>query len=131
MNKSSLKLPVLVAALLCAPAAIADSLLEIWECELKDGKTPAELNAVTEKWLSAAKGMPGGKDLEVYLVVPVVPIDKDPVFRFVLVAPDVGVWGQFTKGYPDSAAETVDEEWEQVAECDENSLWFSVEIGAD
>jgi len=109
-----------------APAS-ASSFVQLWTCELNDGKTRAELMDISVTWLKAAQSMDGGADFEAYLEYPLASDDLS-VFTFVLIASDAKSWGAFSDAYEGSAAEKADETWEDVADCSGSSLWESVKI---
>ena len=114
--------------LLFTAPAFADSILHIWSCELRDGKTNDDLVAVSEAWLKAAKGMDGGADVQVTLEFPIAADAGDGEFSFVLTIDDTKTWGVFNNDYGDSAAGEADEAWFEVATCSKSSLWTSVDI---
>ena len=108
--------------------ATADSILHIWSCKLHDGKTPADVEAVSSAWLKAAKSMDGGEDLKVYLEYPIAANVSYGHFNFVLIAADTKTWGLFNNEYDDSPARKADDDWFEVASCSKSSIWESVEI---
>ena len=107
--------------------ARADSLVQLWTCELNDGKTRAELMEVSVAWMNAVKSMDGAKDFEAYLEYPVASDDLD-VFTFVLIADSATNWGTFEDAYEGSPAAKADEAWGEVADCSASSLWNSMKI---
>ncbi len=113
--------------LLTAPA-YSDSVVQLWNCKINDDKTTADLVAVSEAWLKAAKSMKGGEELEVYLDFPIAAQAGDGDFTFVMVIGDTKLWGVFNDGYPDSPAGEADEAWAEVATCSGSSIWASVPI---
>ncbi len=113
--------------LVIAPAN-GDSVLQIWDCELNDDKTPADLIAASSVWLKAAKKNEGGEDIEVSLEFPFVGDAGDADFFFVLSVADTKTWGVFNHDYPDSPAGQAEEAWSDVATCSESSLSASVDI---
>ena len=116
-------------ALFCGMSAAADSVLQIWSCELRDGKTADEVESASAAWLAAAKSMPGGAEFSVAHVVTEVG-DTDPgEFFFVLTMPNHESWGRFMDAYPGSAAQAADEAWDEVAECEQNEIYLSFDIG--
>ena len=124
------KLSMLVASVLlitCISAARADSVVQLWTCELNEGKTQAELVEVTVAWLNAATSMDSAKGFEVYLEFPIAS-DNLGVFTFVLVADNVKNWGAVEDAYAGSAAAEADEVWNDVADCSTSTLWNSVKI---
>ncbi len=120
-------LTVSVIFFFIAPA-YGDSVLQIWECELNDNKTSADLIAASSVWLKAAKKNEGGADIEVSLEFQIVGDAGDAEFYFVLSVADTKTWGLFNHDYPDSPAGQAEEAWSEVATCSENSLSASVDI---
>ena len=113
---------------LFAVPASADSVLQIWECNLNDGKTGADLVAVSSAWLKAAKTMEGGEDMKVTVEFPIAANAGDGDFFFVMAVDDTKTWGIFNNDYADSPAGIADEAWGEVATCSSSSLWASVDI---
>jgi hypothetical protein len=109
-------------------SAYADSILQIWDCELNDDKTPADVIAASSVWLKAAKNNEGGEDIEVFVEFPFVGDAEDGDFFFVLSVADTKIWGVFNHDYPDSPAGEAEEAWAEVATCSDSSLSVSVEI---
>ena len=98
------------------------------KCGQDDAASRQDLEAVASKWLKAAKGMKGGKNLEVYLHFPVVAQMGELDFAFVLVAPSIMEWGIFFDGYEGSEAQKLDKEWDELATCPNSSLWKTVKV---
>ncbi len=116
-----------VMFLFIAPA-YGDSVLQIWECEINDDKTAADLIAASSVWLKAAKNNEGGEDIEVSLEFPIVGDAGDGDFFFVLSVADTKIWGVFNHDYPDSPAGQAEEAWADVATCSDSNLSASVDI---
>ena len=116
-----------VMFLFIAPA-YGDSILQIWDCELNDNKTPADVIAASSVWLKAAKNNEGGEDIEVSLEFQIVGDAGDDAFYFVLSVADTKIWGVFNHDYPDSPAGQAEEAWADVATCSESTLSASVDI---
>lgn len=106
----------------------ADSVLQVWSCKVLEGKTGAELEAVSAAWFKAAKGMKGGEHLEVHVLFPIVSDTTGGRVLFVVTVPSFEEWGVFTGGYEGSPAAKADEDWNKVASCSGNALWESVSI---
>lgn len=120
---------ILLAALFAGTFSLANAdTVEVWECQLNDGKTFDDLQAVSSAWLAATKGMEGGEGIKAYHNFPVAAYAGDGGFNFVTIMPDFEVWGKLTKAYPGSASQKADEAWSEVASCKGNSLWASEEI---
>ena len=127
--KNTILRVVLTSVLLAIAISVnADSVVQIWACELEEGKTPQDVETVSSAWLKAAKGMKGGDELEVYLEYPSAAQVGGGIFSFVLVAPSFEAWGVLMEAYPDSPAAEADEAFATVASCSGSSLWASNKI---
>ena len=125
--KSTIKL--LIAALFAGSLSLANaSVVEVWQCQLKDSKTVDDLNAASSAWLTAMKSMEGGAEVEAYHNFSVVAYNGENGFNFISITPDLAVWGKLAEAYPDSAAQKADVAWSEVADCKGNSLWTSEKV---
>ncbi len=107
--------------------ARADSIVQLWTCELHEGKTRAELMEVSAAWMTAVKAMDGTEGFEAYIEYPITSDDLD-VFTFVMIADNAKNWGAFEDAYEGSPAAKADEAWGEIADCSNSSLWTSVKI---
>ena len=124
-NGSSFLISGLTLFLLSGPLR-ADALIHVWECELDDDTTWAELEELSVAWTTAARAVKGAEGLEVYLNYPISGDIGDGEFLFIMVMPSATAWGQFEDGYDGSEAAKIDEAWGEIASCSETSLWSSV-----
>ncbi len=124
------ELSMLVASVLLiayiSPAR-ADSVVQLWTCELNEGKTQVELMEVSVAWMNAVQSMDGAEGFEGYLEFPIAS-DNLGVFTFVLIADNAKNWGAFEDAYEGSAAAEADEVWGDIADCSTSTLWNSVKI---
>lgn len=109
------------------PIAQADSIVQLWDCELREGKTRAELMEVSVAWMNAVKAMDSAEGFEAYIEYPIAAATMNG-FTFVMVVGSAAEWGAFEDAYPGSKADEIDEEWGQVAECSSSSIWASTKI---
>jgi len=117
---------ILFFAIFIASCSLAHAgSVEVWNCKLNDGKTFDDLNGVSSAWLAATKSMEGTEEIETYHMYPAVANTADGSFNFVVILPDLGVWGKLAKAYQGSASQKADEAWGEVATCKGNSLWVS------
>lgn len=124
------RLPVLFTSVLLIAytgSACADSVVQLWTCEINEGKTRAELLQVSADWMKAAKTMEGAKEFEAYIEFPIAS-DNVNVFTFVMIADNARNWGVFQDAYEGSPAAKADEAWGEIADCSSSSLWSSVKI---
>jgi hypothetical protein len=125
---AKLRLIAIAIMLLLTLPAYADSVVQVWNCELNDDKTFKELEAVSQAWLKAARGIKGGEEMEVYLNYAVGADEDADGVLFILVAPSFESWGAFEDRYEDSPAAEADEAFNEVASCSTPSLWGSAKI---
>lgn len=125
MNRMKALLPVL--SLVLASGASAE-IVQVWECNLRDGKTQAELTEASAAWTAAAKKQKGGGELNISLEFPLAAEAGPGGFNFVLIAPDAATWGTFNDNYEGSAAQAADRAWDEVATCSGAALYNSIDI---
>jgi len=124
---------VLVSLLLVitAPAYSAPDLqaIQIFVCEFNDDATAEQVMAMASTWLKAAKGMKGGKNLDAYIRFPVAEgSDAKGDFRFVITTPSFEEWGAFTDAYEGSPAAKVDDEFDNLVDCIDSTIWEGIQI---
>ncbi len=119
---------VSILMIVAAPSYSA-SVVHVFSCEQDEEATRKDLEAVATKWLKAAKTQKGGDQLEAYLNFPRAAQMGEKDFSFILLAPSFAEWGVFIDGYEGSAAaQNIDNEWDELADCPDSSLWESVAI---
>jgi hypothetical protein len=124
-----LTIKFLIAALFAGSLSLANAdVVEVWKCQLKDGKTVDDLRAASSAWLTAVNSMEGGAEVEAYHNFSVVAYDDENGFNFISTTPDLAIWGKLAKAYPGSAAQKADAGWSEVADCKGNSLWNSEKV---
>jgi hypothetical protein len=115
--------------LLFGTSAVADSVLHIWECDLNEGMTNADAVTASAAWLAAAKKVPSGEELEVYVDFPIAAAAGDGRFNFVMAVADEATWGAwYGAEAADSGMADANAAWSEVASCSSSSMWYSVEI---
>ena len=121
---------MLVAVLLIAVApAYAVRVSQVFHCEQDDDATEEEINAGAAKWLKAAKGQKGGKNLEAWIYYPVAVTNMGETdLLYVVVAPTFEEWGVFWDNYEGSPAAKIDVENREFVICPESALWESVPV---
>ncbi len=129
MHKRIIATLVLLLTYLFSAPVFANNVIQIWVCQLHDGKTGADAVEVTEVWLKAAKSVAGGEDLNVILRLPIAADAADDSFRFVLIASDATSWGVwFDNSSTDFALAEANTTWNEVASCSSSSMWAGVPI---
>ena len=115
------------ACLLVASLAAADGVTHVWECELEDDTSYDQIIEVTKRWAEAARKIEGAGEAAVYLEFPYAG-EEIGEFLFVMSTPNATAWGQFMDGYVGSGVEAIDEEWSELASCDEAVMFRSVSM---
>ncbi len=119
---------VLVALLLvvAAPAFSAEA-VQMWRCEMDDAVTEDQVEEHASKWLAAAKKLPGGENLQAYVLFPIaVNATGEMDLMMVLVAPTFQEWGKFWDAYADSDAADIEEDAQEMIVCPDSVLWEKV-----
>ena len=113
-----------------APASALDShVIQIFSCEFNDEVVEEEVIDIANRWLEAARSMPGGEKVEVYLRLPVAEGGHAKGdFRMTMTFPNFTAWGQFTDAYEGSAASEVDDEFDEMVDCADSTLWEGIQI---
>ena len=106
--------------------------VQIWSCEMSDGTTEQEVEAIAADWLKAVRQMPGGAAVKMRVFFPAVASGAGNVdFYFVLNAPSFTDWGKIWDAYQDdSAAAKSDDINQGKVTCPDSQLWEAHAIEA-
>ena len=106
--------------------------VQIWSCEMKDGTSEQEVEAIAADWLKAVRQMPGGAAVKMRVFFPAVASGAGNVdFYFVLNAPSFTDWGKIWDAYQeDSAAAKSDDLNQGKVSCPDSQLWEAHAIEA-
>ena len=97
--------------------------IQIYNCTFEGEATEDDVGEMAEKWLAAAKTLPGGKNLQVAIRYPLAASVDDIDFKFVVITPNFADWGAFSDAYEASKLQEIDDELFKIANCGESSLW--------
>ena len=111
-----------------AAPAWSDAALHALTCEQDEETSDEKVEAVAAEWFKAAKTVKGGENLQLFLNFPVAAKTGEVDVAMILIAPSFSEWGQFMDNYPGSAAEAIDDKYEDDLDCGNGTLWESVEI---
>jgi hypothetical protein len=103
--------------------------IQIFNCEFNEGATVEKVSEMASAWLKAARGMPGGENMNAFIRYPIAegPAGRGD-FRFVMVTPTFAEWGAFTDAYEGSPAAKVDDEFDNLADCGDSTMWEGLKI---
>jgi hypothetical protein len=110
-----------------APAAPAADhrVIQVWACEVEDGVTEAEVDAMGEAQLKALRAMPGGEGVNLRLLWPVAVNNTGDVdFHVVIEFPSFMAWGKLWDAYDDaSPLATLDDAAKDKVACPDSVIW--------
>lgn len=103
-----------------AVSAHADGVAESWQCELKDGKTIADVQAVNSKWL---KWVNSRVDGAVRSSIGTAIVGNAEIFMFVDSYPDLATWAAVKDALDSEEGNEISSMFEETSECSANRLW--------
>jgi hypothetical protein len=106
--------------------------VQIWACEMSDGTSEEEVEAIAADWLKAVRQMPGGAAVKMRVFFPAVASGAGNVdFYFVLNAPSFTDWGKIWDAYQDDSAAAKSDDLNQgKVTCADSQLWEAHAIEA-
>lgn len=114
-------------ALLIAFSAHADShsgdeaaIIESWQCELKEGKTIKDVQALNSKWLAWVNERADGV---VRSSVGTAVVGNTEIFMFVDSYPNLSTWAKVKEMLDSDEGDELDNMFEETSECKGNRLW--------
>ena len=119
---------VLFTLFLLAPGwALADnhdtSIVEMWKCSLKDGKTMEEVQAVNKRWLAMTRKVAGTEEINSYSLETVV--GDLTIFGFADAYPDMATYAKVKAAEDTEEGEAIDAEFDALMDCSDNRLYKS------
>ena len=114
---------VMASILLCVGGvAIADPVSEVWTCELKEGKTAEDAQAINSKWLAWARKVAGSDEVTSSLATAIV---GDTGFLWVDTFPDLVTWAKVNEATSSEEYAPLGEAFNELQTCSGNRLWSS------
>ena len=124
--KSIMRLLFISILMMVAAPAWSDAALHIVTCQQDDETSDEKVEAMSAEWLKAARTVKGGENLDLHLNFPVAAKAGEIDVAMFLVAPNFAEWGEFMDNSPGSAAEAVDEKYEDDMDCGNGTLWETI-----
>jgi len=98
--------------------------IEMWQCELKDGKTMDEVRANNSKWLALTRKQAGSDSVNSFALQSVVgDLTK---FLFVDSYPDMATWSA-AKSAKSDEGKAIEAAFNELMECTKNRLYESTQ----
>ena len=106
--------------------------VQIWSCQMNDGTTEEQVEAIAADWLKAVRQMPGGAAVKMRVFFPAVASGAGNVdFYFVVNAPSFTDWGKIWDAYQDDSAAAKSDDLNQgKVTCPDSQLWEAHAIEA-
>lgn len=123
MKRLLVAIAILMAPVLCVADAGDTSMVEVWECKLKDGATAADAAAQNAKWLAFVRKV--NAEIDSYGMERVV--GAGGTFMFADIYPDLAAWGAAKKAMDSDAGRALDEGFLKLLDCSSNGLYKSTE----
>jgi len=123
MQKLLLAIVFLLAPVLCLADAGDTSVVEVWNCTIKDGKTEAEVRAHNSKWLAFVRQT--NPEINSYGMQRIV--GESGSFMFADIYPDLATWGAVKKALDSEAGNAFDAGFDELVDCTSNRLYKSTQ----
>ena len=102
-----------------------DRIVEMWQCELKEGQKMEDVKANNTKWLAMTRKAAASDDVRSYALNTVVgDLTK---FVFVDTFPDMAAWSAAKSAEKSDAGDAIEAAFEELMECTKNQLFKSTE----
>jgi hypothetical protein len=108
-----------VVALTSTPV-FADSVINSFNCKLKDGKTIEDVHATNSKWL---KWVRANVNEKIESSVGTAIVGDTDMFLFIDTYPDLNTWAATQTALDSDAADELDNMFDDVTDCSQNRLW--------
>jgi hypothetical protein len=123
---------IVVAPSYSAPPSAPNEVMHIYSCEMHQGKTEAQAEALIRDWLKELRKLDGGEKLKINVLWPVAVNNMGETdFRIVFISPSFTAWGKMWDAMKDSPAMAKYEQLgSEIADCPDSAMWESVAIEA-
>ncbi len=112
---------VALVSLCLSSIAMADSVAEVWTCEVKEGKTIEDVQATNSKWLKWINAHVEGGGITSSIGTAVV--GNNDIFIFVDTYPNLATWAAAKDVLDSDEGDEIEDLFEDVDDCSENRLW--------
>ena len=119
---------ILVSILMMFATSSWAEVVQLYNCEQHDDVDTEPILTISSKWLKAAITVKGGENLRVWVRHPVAAATDDIDFVLAIGTPNFTEWGVFTDHYEGSTASEIDDEFDEMADCADSTLWEGEEI---
>jgi hypothetical protein len=97
------------------------SIVEMWQCELKEGKTMEEVEANNKKWLALARKNAGSDEVNSYALTTMV--GDQTAFIFADSYPTLAAWSSAKSAGDSDEGSAIEAAFEELMDCTKNRLY--------
>ena len=97
-----------------------DSYIESWQCELKDGKSISDVQAINSKWLAWVNERAEGV---VRSAIGTAVVGNSEIFMFVDTYPSLSMWAKVKEMLDSEDGAELNTLFAETSECSSNRLW--------
>lgn len=121
------RLLIAIAFLIVPVLGLADNhdsaVVEMWKCELKEGKEMKDVEANNKKWLAMTRKTAGSEDVNSYMLTTVV--GDQTKFLFADAYPDMKAWAAAKSADDTEEGEAIEAAFNDLMDCTDNRLYNS------
>ena len=129
MKKAILLTVFLLIPGFCMADNHGGAVVEMWKCELKEGKESDDVMANNKKWLAMTRKATGSEDVDSFMMNPVVgTLTK---FVFADVYPDMATWAKAKSAEDTPEGEAIEATFNELMDCTDNRLFRSKRTSSD
>jgi len=99
------------------------AVVEMWKCELKEGKEMSDVEANNKKWLAMTRKTSGSEDVNSYVLTTVV--GDQTMFLFADAYPDMNAWAAAKSAGDSEEGEAIEAMFDELMDCTDNRLYNS------
>jgi len=102
-----------------------ERIVEMWQCELKEGKEMEAVQANNTKWLALTRKQAGSDDVRSYALSTIVgDLSK---FVFVDTFPNLAAWSAAKSAAESDEGKAIEATFDELMDCTKNRLYKSTE----
>lgn len=113
---------------ICLAANAGTRVMEVWQCELNDGKTLEDVHAANGAWVKFVNATVAGSDIHSYVSTSIV--GNTTQFLYLDSFPNMKAWIDTKAGEETDEGQVIQAALNEAASCSSNSLHLSTETEA-
>lgn len=123
MKKIILLLVFMLLPGLCLADNHDTAIVEMWKCEMKEGKKVEDVQANNTKWLAMTRKVAGSDEVNSYMMTTIV--GDQTKFLFADAYPDMKAWSAAKSAEDSEEGSAIEAVFEELMECSDNRLYKS------